>query len=611
MPTLRKVLGLFSGRERRQIILLLIGITVMAVFEMLGVASVMPFMTLVASPELVHEHRMLSWLYEALALDSPRQFLVFTGVGALVTIAVSNGFSAFITWQTVRFGAYINHGISKRLLEQYLRQPYSYFLNRNTSDLSKNILSEVTSATTGVLTPLLQVIARSAVAVGVFALLMVVDVSLAVSVFVVLGGAYAGLYTAVKKRQKALGQERVKANAERFKIAGEAFGGIKDLKVLQREQEFLNRFDGPSARLAQVSASNSAISQLPKYGFETIAFGGIIVIVLYLLQTRDSIQSVLPIVSLYAFAGYRLMPTLQQIFGGIVQIRFNVPALDNLSRDLSGYREAMRATPAAPRAAGQPAFERAIRFEDVSFVYPSASRPAIEHLDLALPKNRTIGLVGTSGAGKTTLVDLLLGLYEPTSGSIEIDGVELDARTLSGWRTKLGYVPQQIFLCDDTVASNIAFGIAPSQIDHERVVRAAEIAHLHEFLVSLPEGYDTVVGERGIRLSGGQRQRIGIARALYHDPDVLVMDEATSALDGITEDAVMQAIHDLGGQKTIVLIAHRLTTVRDCDLIYLLEGGRVVARGTYDELERSSVHFRAMARISTPQEETLSVAASR
>jgi ATP-binding cassette, subfamily B, bacterial PglK len=338
---------------------------------------------------------------------------------------------------------------------------------------------------------------------------------------------------------------------------------------------------------------NAVISELPGYALETVAFGGILVIVLYILGTQDDIGQAVAVMSLYALAGYRLMPALQQVFAGFAKARFFTAALDHLHSELV---EEIRPAPLVPVSDDETLkFERDISLDRVSFSYPESDEVTVLDVSLRIDKNSTVGMAGSTGSGKTTLVDLLLGLHEPQQGSLQVDGVRLDHTNMSAWRKRLGYVPQHIYLLDDTLVRNIAFGVRDEDIDLAAVGRAARIAHLHDFVNSLPDGYATIVGERGVRLSGGQRQRIGIAPALYHDPDVLVLDEATSALDGITEDAVIQAIRELSRQKTIILVAHRLVTLRDCDAIYLFDRGTLVASGTHGELMEKNVEFRAMA----------------
>lgn len=330
---------------------------------------------------------------------------------------------------------------------------------------------------------------------------------------------------------------------------------------------------------------------------KAVALGGILFFVLFLLLTHGGdLNAVLPVLGLYAFTSIRLFPALQQVYSGMTGLRFSRPMLDKLHADLlknpAPAPEEILADPAAVAPLG---LREALEFDDVRYAYPKAERTALAGLSLTIPARTTVGIVGGTGAGKTTAVDLLLGLLEPQGGAIRVDGVALDAGNRRAWQNSIGYVPQQIYLTDDTVSANIAFGLQGAEIDQAAVERAARIAELHDFVTrDLPQGYETQVGERGVRLSGGQRQRIGIARALYHDPDILVLDEATSALDNVTEKVVMDAVHNLGHAKTIVLIAHRLSTVRDCDTIFMLEQGRLVAQGSYDDLLETSQKFRAM-----------------
>ena len=594
MPSLfRQLNSLFNRRERGQLTILAIALVVRAGVEMVGVGSIAPFMSVVADPSVMQSNAWLRGAYEMFGFTSSTAFLTALGVAVIVVLAVANTFSALALWGMLRFSYGMHHRLSNRLLRGYLAQPYSFFVERNSASFSKTILTEVMQVIQGVMTPVLNITARSLVVVALVGLLIVLDPMLAVVIVIVLSGAYGGLYVLVRVKQRRLGRERVAANQERFKVTGEAFGGIKDVKVLGREDAFAARFAPASWTFSKATASNAVIAQLPRYLFETIAFSGIVMIVLYYLQAGEGLAQILPTISLYAFAGYRLMPELQQLFGGVAAIRFNRAALDDLTDDLNRF------VPVAETGKAEAVpFREAIHFEGVTFRYPGTDQPALGGITLTIPRNQTIGLVGASGSGKTTLVDLLLGLYTPESGRLFVDDTPLTPTMLGAWRRQVGYVPQHIFLCDDTIANNIAFGVPEADVDQASVERAARVAHLHEFIGTLPEGYRTVVGERGVRLSGGQRQRIGIARALYHDPEVLVMDEATSALDGATEGAVMEAIQELSGRKTLVLIAHRLSTVKDADCIYLLGQGKVIDQGKFETLMINSKAFRAMANLA-------------
>jgi ATP-binding cassette, subfamily B, bacterial PglK len=595
LTVVRKVAELLDGRERWRLLWLLCLTVAMALVQMVGVASIMPFMSVVANPEVIQENRWMSRAYEVLAFGSPRDFLFFAGLVVLGLIAFGNALSAFTTWALLRYAWGVQHALAVRLLRQYLAEPYSFYLDRNTAALSKNILAEVREVINGVVIPGLKMLAQSVVALAILSLLVVADPSVALTATLLLGGSFGAIYVVVRRKQVRLGKLRSRMNAARFKVSTEALAGIKETMVLGREREFLARFARPNRRYSRANASNAVISEIPRYALETLTFGGIILLVLYQLTVQDDFGQAVAVMSLYALAGYRLMPCLQSIFNGFAKIRFFRPALDSLHADLVGRGGGDEAddAPADPPLS----FEREIAIDSVFFRYGSGDGYVARGIELRIPKNATVGFVGGTGSGKTTLVDIVLGLLEPERGCVRVDGIPLAPDNVRGWRKKIGYVPQSIFLCDDTIAHNIAFGLPDTAIDHDAVERAARIANLHEFVTGLPDGYATVVGDRGVRLSGGQRQRIGIARALYHDPDVLIMDEATSALDGITEDAVMQAIASLAGRKTIILVAHRLSTIQACDAIHLFERGEIAASGTYDELIRTSVQFRAMAKV--------------
>ena len=599
MKVIHQLIELLESRERWQLVGLAICMLVMALLEMTGIASILPFMQVAANPSMVQENHWLSLIYERLEFASTESFLLFLGIMVLVLIAVNNSFSAFTSWLMFRFAWAQNHRLSMRLLEIYLGRPYTFFLNQNTAKLNRNILSEVQTVIQGVMLSALRFLAKLFVASLIILLLALVDVYLALTVGFVLGGAYGSVYLVLKRKQRQLGIERMRENGRRFQVAGEALTGIKEVKVLGREADFLERFRDPSWRYCNASSSNQVVATLPRYALETIAFGGILLIVLYSLQSRN-VNQILPVLSLYVFAGYRLIPAFNELFMAAVHIRFNRAALDALNADLRGTNRRARWRSRGRVIQEQERNERlplndTLVLKNLSFTYPDAAIPALQELDLTVRSKQVVGLVGETGAGKTTIVDVILGLLEATSGTVEVDGKALSSEELPRWRRSCGYVPQEIFLSDDTIRANIAFGIPANAVDQDAVEKAAHMAHIDEFVRSLPAGFETVVGERGIRLSGGQRQRIGIARALYHDPEVLVMDEATSSLDGVTESAVMETIQRLSQMKTMIVIAHRLTTVRMCDVIYMIQQGRVMASGTYEELEARNIQFRAMA----------------
>ena len=582
MEVAGKLLELLSHRERLHLGLLFVAVLVMAFLEMISIASVLPFLSVAADPGKIQSNPWLSWAYESFGFTSTNGFLLALAGAALAMLILSNVWIAATNWAETRFTRGRHHGFSVRLLRRYLAQSYVFFLRRNSADLAKNILSEVNHAA-GALMSTLALTAKTLVALAIITLLVVFDPWVALFVTVVLGGAYGAIYLYTRHLLRRLGKERVAANGARYKVASEAFGAIKDVKLLGKEDVLVAQFTGPSRRFNNCQATVSLISNMPRHLFDVLAFGGILVIAIFLILRGEALEEAIPVLGLYAFAGYRLMPALQQIFGSYTRLKFGAPAVENVHRELTEAAPGRRAKTKAVRRRSNGSHTQILpltsrlELDGITFVYPGAHKPALRDVTLTVEAKTTVGIVGATGSGKTTLVDVILGLLRAQIGVIRVDGVALTDANLRAWQNGLGYVPQHIYLSDDTITRNIAFGIPDAQIDHDAVERAARGANIHGFIAQeLPEGYATAVGERGIRLSGGQRQRLGIARALYHCPSLLVLDEATSALDYDTEAAVMEAIHGLAGETTIIMITHRLAiTGRNCDALYQVEDGVV------------------------------------
>ena len=597
MLTLKKLFYLLTLPERKRAGLLMAMILVMAFLDMLGVASILPFVAVLANQELVQTNAVLNAAFtfsRHIGVHTIEQFLLTLGGLVFMLLVTSLAFKALTTYAQIRFALMREYSIGKRLVEGYLHQPYSWFLNRHSADLGKTILSEVNAVINGGMIPLMTLMAQSAVSLALLILLILVDPLLAASVGMVLGLAYAIIFMVMSDWLKRLGQARIKANQERFTALSDAFGAAKEVKVGGLEQTYIQQFSKPAEIYAKGQTTAKLIAQLPRYSLEAIAFGGMLLVMLYLMTKNGGFASALPIIALYAFAGYRLMPALQQIYGAFTQLRFAGPALDALHQDLSN----LKAEPTQQRRLSPLPMIQTIKLHQVSYYYPNNPQPALQGVNLTIQAHSTVGFVGTTGSGKTTTVDIILGLLEPQEGKLSVDGRPITVANRRQWQRIIGYVPQYIYLTDDSIAANIAFGLNAEDINQKEVERAAKIANLHDFVVNdLPQGYATAVGERGVRLSGGQRQRIGIARALYQNPQVLILDEATSALDNLTEQTVMEAVNNLNQDITIILIAHRLSTVRQCDQIYLLERGKVKAQGTFDELTHSNQQFRAMATV--------------
>jgi ABC-type multidrug transport system fused ATPase/permease subunit len=595
----RKIRDLLDARERRNAVLLFGMMLVMGLLEAVGVASVVPFISVIANPEIVESNDYLNAVYTGLGFTSEDSFLTFLGAAVFVLVVGSLTFKALTHWAMARFTHMRSYTLSRRLLKGYLGRPYSFFLHRNSADLGATLLTDVGMVIANSLIPAMNLLAHSIIAIFLLAIVISVNPLVALFSLLILGGAYGLIYLVLRRYISRLGTERLKANQERYKFAQEALGGIKDVKVLGLENAYIDCFAGPASGYARVQAIIQIISQVPRFVLEALVFGCMILLLLFMLAAEGGeLAKVLPLIALYAFTGMRLMPALQQVYGALTRLRFGKTSLEALHRDLLETEQVGVSSVVRGCAETQKVLQlkETIELDDIVYTYPLAEQPALKSLSLIIPAYTTVGLVGSTGAGKTTIVDLILGLLEPQQGHLRIDGHKISVERMQAWQRNIGYVPQSIFLTDDTVGANIAFGVPSRQVDQAAVERAARIAELHNFVINeMPKGYDTMIGERGVRLSGGQRQRIGIARALYHDPEVLVLDEATSALDNLTEKALMAAVHNLGHRKTIIMIAHRLSTVRECDQIYILDKGGLEAQGTYKELMEANDVFRTMA----------------
>ncbi len=591
MKTLRRLFSLLSPSERRDSFILVGMFLTMALLEMVGVASILPFIAVLANPEVIETNRFLSRAYEWFGFTEPTDFLFALGCLVFVAVVASTAFKALTSYALSRYAQFRIFSIGQRLVAGYLRQPYQWFLNRHSSDLGKTVVNEASMVVGGAVLPTMQLISDGAVAVAMLSLIVVVDPLIALYLGAALISGYALTYIAFRRPLARLGERRVQADQQRFRILAEAFGGIKDLKVKGLEAGYLKRFEVAAQDLARLQVKGKLIAQLPKHVMEIIAFGGMILVVLYLMRRPEGLAGALPIIAVYAFAGHRLIPALHQFYAGLSSLRYAEPAVNALYEDLASLAPAPKlASSSAPLP-----FERVLTLDRVSYRYPQSSRFAVEAVELSIPARTTVGFVGATGSGKSTTVDIITGLLRPQEGAVMIDGEKFAKEQVRAWQRGIGYVPQQIYLSDDTIAANIAFGVPHDRIDRAAVEDAARIANLHDFVTGeLPQAYDTMVGERGVRLSGGQRQRIGIARALYHHPHTLVLDEATSALDNVTEAAVMQAVQALGHQITIIIVAHRLSTVRDCDNIFVFDAGRLVGSGSYWELLKDNTNFQHM-----------------
>lgn len=566
-----------------------------AAVEVLGIGSVFWFVSALAEPDAISRIYILAWLHDVLGAPDYSDFVVLVGLLLLTVMIARNLLQLLTIWAQQKFVLFLNHVFAYRLLYSYLKMPYALYLQRHTAEMGKNILNEVSRVANGILYPIVETMTSLVVLTAILAYLFTEQTAMTLMMGVIVGVVSVGCYLPLHKRLGILGGERQTADALRFKFAADALSGIKDARILGRTGFFLARFGRASYSFFRRELVHKILSQLPHFALETVAFIGILGLLLYSTAQGRTGSETLSTLSLFAIAAYRLLPQIKSIVRDFTELQYSKSSLVLLQADLAAGRTA--SLDEKPMVARLP-FRQSIELDGVCFRYETASKDTLVDVSLKVPCRKSVALVGPTGAGKTTIVDVILGLLTPTAGIIRIDGQTLDQSNIAAWQANVGYVPQSIFLTDDTIRRNIAFGLPDTEIDDDAVTRAARLAQIDKFIQGLPAGYDTEIGERGARLSGGQRQRIGVARALYHSPPVLVLDEGTSALDGTTERSVAEAIGALTPEITVIIIAHRLATVRACDIVYLVEDGRIVDSGPYDRLVADNADFRAMAQLA-------------
>lgn len=591
---IQQLFSILTPKQRRQYFVLQFLVVAMAIVEIIGIASILPFMALVGDMSLINKEANLSYLYQLSGTSSETQFILILGIGVLVMLFISASVSMFTIWKLSMFANRIGVEISGTLYTYYLRQSWLFHTTISSAQLTKKIATETQRVTQGVLVPLMHMNAKGVLAILLSLTLFAYDPIVALIGLIIFSLAYITLYTFVRSKLHKNGLAISEMNEKRFRLKNEGFGGIKDILLIGRGNDLIKRFDQTGQILANSQGSNAALAHAPRYFMELIAFGSMILLVLYLVATHNgNLGIILPILSVYALAGFKLLPALQQIYSSAAMIKGSISAFESIRDDLLNSFD-QECGVSTQKNLHLP-LKHEIRLDNVSFAYPNKTIPAINKLDMSIPVNSLVGVVGPSGAGKSTLVDIILGLIMPQTGKLVVDDTVVTSENCRSWQNSIGFVAQSIFLSDTTIAENIAFGIEKNEIDLNKIREILNLAQLTELIDSLERGIETPVGERGIQLSGGQRQRIGIARALYHDAELLVFDEATSSLDGITEKMIMESIINLTGQKTIIIIAHRLKTVKKCDQIFFMDQGKVIDQGSYDKLLETNDRFKKMA----------------
>jgi ATP-binding cassette subfamily C protein len=586
---LNQLLDLFSEKEKKQLFLIWLMMAFGALIETAGVGAIPAFIAVLSEPDRIRHHRYLVGIFDFLRVGEGKQLIATACFGLALLFLLKNLYLLALQYVQTRFSYRKMSSLACSLFEIYLRKPITFHFSHNTAELQHNIGSESASIVTNLISPLMSLLTECMIVFFVAILLLIVDPLTSVASMIVLGISVFAFYRLIRRSVARNGQDQQRYGKEMIKWLNQGLGAVKEAKILGRESFFVDAFSVRSRHFTRSIGFVQIANQAPRLFIETLAILALTGMVIAMINQPRTVQSVLPTLTLFAVAAIRLMPSVSRIISLATVVRYHKRSLDAIYPEL---RLGLPLTSA--RTDERLSFRDAICIEGLAYTYPGSDAPALNGISLTIRHGQSIGLVGPSGGGKSTLVDVLLGLLQPHEGKILADGIDIRGQ-LEKWQRNMGYVPQAIYLTDDTIRRNVAFGVVDENIDDKRVRKALQSAQLEGFVDALPEGLNTEVGERGVRLSGGQRQRIGIARALYDDPEILIMDEATAALDNNTEREITVALEGLSQAKTIIVIAHRLSTVRNCDVLFYIECGQIVASGSYENLLRDSAKFAQLA----------------
>ncbi len=583
MSILKKINYIFSPRQKLQSVLLCIGLFIGALFELAGVSLITQLVSIVTDPSKIHSNPILSGVYGFFGMKDDRQFFLTLVIGLILVYLVKNAYLLWINYVQYTFIYNNQLRLSGRLIDCYLKKPYTYHLDKNSAEMVRNVMLDSERFFQMLLSVFLM-LSEFLISALLCVYLLTVDWFITVSVAVILG-IFTGLYIILfKNKAREYGKENQIYDGKMHQSINQALGAVKDIKILHREKYFVDAFCGYGRKKMRAVRNNNVLGQAPKYIIETVCIGAILLVLVYKIFMGEDLSSMITQLAAFAVAAFKLLPSVSKINNFANLIIFLKPSVDLIYRDIKDTED-MKSFELSDASSHVEGLDKAkeIMIKDLTYRYPHTDRDVLNKVNLKIPLGYAVGMVGPSGSGKSTLADVILGILTPTEGSVYYGNMNVHEHPLK-WSKKLAYIPQSIYLADETIRNNVAFGIDDDKIDENRVWAALEEAQLKDFVKELPEGLDTMVGERGVRLSGGQRQRIGIARALYDDPEILVLDEATSALDNETETAVMEAIDSLMGRKTLIIIAHRVTTLRNCQLIFKVEEGSV-REVKYEDIE--------------------------
>ena len=577
----RKLNYIFTRTDKVKLVFLLIAVIFGSFLELLAVSVFSPFINLIMDTDILQENPMLLEVYRFFSFRNIEYFLAFIAGGIIVIYVVKDVYTIVEKNAIYKFSYRIQRTISTNLLKAYMAEPYTFHLNKNISVLQRSMQEDTDQFTKGIL-HLMEMIAEVSVCIAIGIYLYIESRSITVIIVGLLVLCLAVFSMISRKYSSVWGRQGQEYKSKIYQWMNQSLGGVKEIKVLNREESFIEQYDSYFDKYVRVLRLNRLIGVIPKYSIEMVCMTGLLLAVIFkIFFGQKDLAEFVPQPAIFAVAAFRLLPSVGKINEHLSAVLYALPSLELVYNDLREI-EQLNLTKKEKDKGWK--LKEKIEVKNVSYHYPDGDVNVIEHADFTIERGKTVAFIGASGAGKSTMVDILLGLLAPQYGKIYADGMNV-YKNLPTWQQEIGYIPQSIYLSDDTIRNNVAFGIRDQEIDEQAVVNALRQAQLFEFVDSLPEGLDTFVGDRGVRLSGGQRQRIGIARALYHDPEILVLDEATSALDNDTETAVMEAIDSLQGKKTILIIAHRLSTIKNADIIYEVGDGKVERRNKEEVIQ--------------------------
>lgn len=582
---IKKLSYILSSHDKNRLWLLMIPMTISALVSALGVAFIMPFVAALSDQSVIYSNHYMSYVYQAFNFSNPLKFIVFLGFCSIFMLLASNSIVALTAWLSTKVSERVAHNVFIRLYSKYINQPYEYHLSFNSSTLCNNLFVVLPAFVDGYLRKGVRFISSAVSIFFMLSLVVTISPKLALISAVGFGLVYSCIYLIYKGTLNKSGEIKTKNSYKAYKIVNESFGGIKDVKLKGNEDFFIAQLSPSLDKIVKSNTIIDCVSTIPKSLVEAVTLSGVILGTLVMIYSGEKISSIFPILSAFLYSGYRLLPMTQQAFSSFSVFKSCGGYLDSIYESIKGCSTGFENKENVDEKIQ---FKEKLEIKNMSYQYPNASTEALKNINLTIENNTTVGIIGSTGSGKTTLIDVILGLLNKKEGSLISDGVKIDSNErLTSWKKMIGYVPQFIYLMDSTIKENIAFGEGLNDLDMYRIQEAAKAASIHDFILNdLPAGYNTIVGERGVRLSGGQIQRIGIARALYKKPSILVLDEATSSLDVETEKVVMQEIYKMQDKITILIVAHRLSTVSSCNKVIMMSKGRIIDEGSFEQLER-------------------------